>query len=397
MWKMKLRQWRFEKHLSDRDKRIIVAKAEKRAKDGNLSVPSGERSQFYSVPNLDARDIPKDLRSGFLDESNQSFPSWVNLTSHFNGNFETEENSRVLTYDQSIESALQGGVVDDAAFHDWQPQPRQVSAVEPSAGQASFVETTMPDLYHHTPEALKPHQGGLSPVSPRLMSPTIPNNRLPPVMANLQAQQHQFIMPSNEAFSCKTELLLSHTNSDSPSETSPPHPSPDFPIFQSNADLHPLHNDYTDPSDPPDLHESLHEEQLPPPPEDLNPSDPDFAVHEQDIRFDGDLYTPRWVCGHGNKREGWCGICEPGRWLVLKNSEFWYDKSFTHRISAATGCRFEEPQEIRRMDGNPDVWEALCRCCSEWVALVSSKKKGSTWFRPAYKVSLLKRIPLLMS
>jgi len=37
------------------------------------------------------------------------------------------------------------------------------------------------------------------------------------------------------------------------------------------------------------------------------------------------------------------------------------------------------------MDGNPDVWEGLCGSCNEWVALVSSKKKGTTWFRHAYK------------
>jgi hypothetical protein len=98
------------------------------------------------------------------------------------------------------------------------------------------------------------------------------------------------------------------------------------------------------------------------------------------------LYTPKWVRGHGNKREGWCGICKPGRWLVLKNSAYWYDKSFSHGISAATGSPFQEPLETRRMDGNPDVWEGLCSSCNEWIALVSSKKKGTTWFRHAYKV-----------
>ena len=73
----------------------------------------------------------------------------------------------------------------------------------------------------------------------------------------------------------------------------------------------------------------------------------------------------------------------------MKNSAFWYDKSFTHGISAATGNPFQEPQETRRMDGNPDVWEGLCGSCNEWIALVSSKKKGTTWFRHAYKVSVL--------
>jgi hypothetical protein len=120
----------------------------------------------------------------------------------------------------------------------------------------------------------------------------------------------------------------------------------------------------------------------------MNPSDPDMVPHEQDLRFEGDLYTPRWVRGQGNKREGWCGICKPGRWLVLKNSAFWYDKSFSHGVSATTGAPFQGPQATRRMDGNPDVWEGFCGGCHDWVALVSSKKKGTTWFRHAYKVGI---------
>ncbi|KJZ72932.1 hypothetical protein HIM_07695 [Hirsutella minnesotensis 3608] len=166
----------------------------------------------------------------------------------------------------------------------------------------------------------------------------------------------------------------------------PPLPSQGlFKMLQSNGDPHTLHGHYTDLSDPPDLFAALHEEQIPPPEEDMNPSDPDLIPYEQELRFEGDLYTPRWVRGHGNKREGWCGICKPGRWLVLKNSAFWYDKSFTHGISAATGSPFQQPLETRRMDGNPDVWEGLCGSCNDWVALVSSKKKGTTWFRHAYK------------
>ncbi|RPA99796.1 hypothetical protein L873DRAFT_1682930 [Choiromyces venosus 120613-1] len=155
-------------------------------------------------------------------------------------------------------------------------------------------------------------------------------------------------------------------------------------MLQSNAAEH-YRSHYTDLTEPPDLYASLNEEQIPPPPEDMDPEDPDLKPHEQELRFEGDLYTPRWVRGHGNKREGWCGICKPGRWLVLKNSAFWYDKSFTHGISAATGQRFLEPESVRRMEGNPDVWEGLCHSCKDWVALVSNKKKGTTWFRHAYK------------
>ena len=99
------------------------------------------------------------------------------------------------------------------------------------------------------------------------------------------------------------------------------------------------------------------------------------------------LYTPRWIRGHGKDREGWCGICKPGKWLILKTSAFWYDKSFMHGISAPTGKPFQEPREMRRSETNPELWEGSCGGCGEWVAMTSHKKKGTTWFRHAYKVS----------
>ncbi|KAK4190347.1 hypothetical protein QBC35DRAFT_513286 [Podospora australis] len=242
-----------------------------------------------------------------------------------------------------------------------------------------------PFVYHH------PHDV-YNRMPSRHSSPTIAHGGLPLNYGNLQAaQQHPYLM-SNAPFQRNSMLLPTQLPSHGfhpevhQFENAPPLLSHGlFRMLQSNADPHSLHSHYADLSDPPDLYASLQEEQIPPPPEDMNPSDPDLVPHEQELRFEGDLYTPRWVRGHGNKREGWCGICKPGRWLVLKNSAFWYDKSFTHGISAATGSPFQEPQETRRMDGNPDVWEGLCGSCNEWIALVSSKKKGTTWFRHAYK------------
>lgn len=242
-----------------------------------------------------------------------------------------------------------------------------------------------PFIYHSTPEGYAQHPQRMSSLH---TSPTVTNTHLPLNMANLQTQQNPFLVSHNGAVQRNSMLLPSNVYHE-PRHFENPAPLPSHRLFrmlQSNADPQSLHSHYADLSDPPDLYASLHEEQIPPPAEDMNPSDPDQTPHEQELRFDGDLYTPRWVRGHGNKREGWCGICKPGRWLVLKNSAFWYDKSFTHGISAATGSPFQEPQETRRMDGNPDVWEGLCVGCNEWVALVSSKKKGTTWFRHAYKV-----------
>jgi len=168
------------------------------------------------------------------------------------------------------------------------------------------------------------------------------------------------------------------------------------PLFEATAPIlpsshipdHSLHakvDEFAEYAEEPDLFGALSEEPSVPSEEDMNPEDESMKPQEQETRFEGDLYTPRYVRGTGVNREGYCGLCKPGRWLVLKNSAYWYDKSFTHGISAATGQPFDGPKETRRMSGNPDVWEGLCGCCNEWIALISNKKKGTTWFRHAYK------------
>ncbi|KAH7186337.1 hypothetical protein DER44DRAFT_904656 [Fusarium oxysporum] len=173
------------------------------------------------------------------------------------------------------------------------------------------------------------------------------NMLIPTQLSSLTAQQHPWQTDVNNF--APPQPLLSHGLSR---------------ILQSNGDAACLNGHYIDLSDPPELYAALREEQIPPPPEDMNPEDPDMIPCEQELSFEGDLYTPRWVRGHGNKREGWCGICKPGRWLVLKSSAF---------------CRSGVWME------NLDVWEGLCGSCEQWIALVSSKKKGTTWYRHAYK------------
>lgn len=243
------------------------------------------------------------------------------------------------------------------------------------------------------------------------ISPPSPIPPLPPQQYQHFQQTHQiappFLLPSN-ADSSGVPMKPIHpamrrTTSTSPSDSHNRH-------VESNKKIH------ANPLKPPDLLGPLYEEQESPPIKDMTPDDPEMIPHKQNLRFENDLYTPRWVRGHGNKREGWCGICKPGRWLVLKNSAFWYDKSFSHGVSAVTGKAFEGPKEIRRIKRmkNEDIgnnwgigeggreggqvltqrfgskttttWEGLCGSCNEWIPLVSSKKKGTTWFRHAYKV-----------
>jgi len=160
-----------------------------------------------------------------------------------------------------------------------------------------------------------------------------------------------------------------------------------------------------------------------------------LTLKTQPARTPTDLYTPRLIRGAGRYREGLCSLCRPARWLLLKNSAFWYDKTFGHGISAVTGEYFDGPKEVRVYRGNTiglgsalersrcndmevcsgheDVdmgsceerklgydgrlecgnekqqKEGLCGTCGAWVVLGSGRKGkvlGMSWFRHAYKV-----------
>ncbi len=169
----------------------------------------------------------------------------------------------------------------------------------------------------------------------------------------------------------------------------------DTPSPALQANLHPVSQPNSSPSDhrfPPDLFAPLNITPLTPPTSE--------NIRHQSPRSPTDLYTPACIRNNGIEREGWCGICRPGRWLVLKNSAFWYDKSFKHGISAASGTRFQGPVEVKRTtgkvdgerDGNGaeqgDGWEGLCGTCGVWITLSGGKRGGVPWFRHAYKVSL---------
>lgn len=148
-----------------------------------------------------------------------------------------------------------------------------------------------------------------------------------------------------------------------------------------------------------------------PPPQDLNnPDTPFLAPVRQDPTFPGDLYTPRYKRRTSTGRwEGWCGYCQPGRWLDLKNSRFWEDKLRNHGICAKTKIRFAEPERIRwvTMEGkvcqsigaglevgdqgtDQKKREGLCGVCREWVAMDGMRTKARDravgWWMHAYKV-----------
>lgn len=146
----------------------------------------------------------------------------------------------------------------------------------------------------------------------------------------------------------------------------------------------------------------------------------DLQTQEQTPRHAGDMYTPRWVRGKSTAREGWCDICRS--WKVLKNSAYWYDKTFVHSISTITGRPFDGP--IRTKPGNVDTGDASkthgstskarahsksssnrgnseargqCGHCGSWIRVNPSQRQtangewehtwGLLWLRHAHKVN----------
>lgn len=106
----------------------------------------------------------------------------------------------------------------------------------------------------------------------------------------------------------------------------------------------------------------------------------------QKTKYKDDEYTPKWVRYTGQLKEGYCDTCQPGKWLQLKNSAYWYHKQFFHGISSVTGRSFQGPIDHRRAEH--DIIEGLCHQCKQYVAMCNAKRKNSVlWFRHAHKAS----------
>ncbi|RCH84390.1 hypothetical protein CU097_007048 [Rhizopus azygosporus] len=118
--------------------------------------------------------------------------------------------------------------------------------------------------------------------------------------------------------------------------------------------------------------------------------DANAIPRRQKLRYEGDEYTPKWVRYTGQSKEGYCDTCQPGKWLQLKNSAYWYHKQFFHGISSVSGKPFQQPLEQR--PGEHDILEGLCHQCKEYVPICNSKRKNSVlWYRHAHKCHIYDR------
>ncbi|KAH8817192.1 hypothetical protein F5884DRAFT_778718 [Xylogone sp. PMI_703] len=95
-------------------------------------------------------------------------------------------------------------------------------------------------------------------------------------------------------------------------------------------------------------------------------------TRENKSRFDGDLYTPRWI--RDFESQGWCGLCNPGRWINMKDG-WWNDRVLFHGICAETGKPFPEPEVEEEVDASAQTRKGFCGKCKTWVTFKTGDRR----------------------
>jgi hypothetical protein len=127
------------------------------------------------------------------------------------------------------------------------------------------------------------------------------------------------------------------------------------------------------------------------PPHNFTPSakdfadeDPDMIPRREDALFGGDVFTPGWVRGYGQQKEGFCGRCVPGVWLNIADKSYERNLTYMHGIPC-NGIPIARPSAIRQRVGEIRRWEAYCDKCEAWRNLQRTSV-GWNWFRHYLKV-----------
>jgi len=86
-----------------------------------------------------------------------------------------------------------------------------------------------------------------------------------------------------------------------------------------------------------------------PPAEDFEIDDPDFIPRREESTFRGDLFTPGWVRGYGNMKEGYCARCKVGHWVNIPSGTYEFHLTYLHGLPS-TGLPLPRPSTIREVE-----------------------------------------------
>ncbi|GAA5964214.1 hypothetical protein JCM3765_002773 [Sporobolomyces pararoseus] len=123
----------------------------------------------------------------------------------------------------------------------------------------------------------------------------------------------------------------------------------------------------------------------------------ELPPRRQPLRSANDKFTPAWIRGIGQDKEGYCSLCEDetersggGKWLRLKDGDFWYHRTFVHGISSISGQPFSNPIETRCVSVDErglSTLQGLCGTCSSWTTFETYRSKLSSSSGPALTAS----------
>ncbi|KAJ6036183.1 hypothetical protein N7540_000462 [Penicillium herquei] len=116
-----------------------------------------------------------------------------------------------------------------------------------------------------------------------------------------------------------------------------------------------------------------------PPVADLENDDPDLVPRREESMFGGDLYTPGWVRGNDNSKQGFCGRCSVGHWVNIHDGTYEYHLTYIHGIPPS-GIPLPRPSIVQEITKGAGRWEGWCDSCQGW-RLLRKPNGGWNWFQ----------------
>lgn len=115
-------------------------------------------------------------------------------------------------------------------------------------------------------------------------------------------------------------------------------------------------------------------------------SEPELPVVANKVRWEGDMYTPQWIRGEREAKEGRCPVCPTEHWFRIKQSAYWYHLNYHHGVSANTGLPYPAPVDfkVQKITGLSETSlrvSGLCASCREWTIIQTRYLEGADKYK----------------